>query len=133
MYKLLIIDDDESQFFLIERALKLLGAQYLLKCCEMREEALEILKTFSPNLIICDYYTLASDIAIDAFVSQARKITDAKIVAFTGLDLELIEEQKDSDLARAAKMGVQVYLKKHDHLRDLKKVLAILEQDTEFP
>lgn len=124
MYKILVIDDDESQFFLVERALKLLGIQYQLKCCEMREEALEILKIFTPDIIICDYYTLASDIPIDEFM---QKVNGIKTAIFTGLDFELIQEKKDSDLARAAQMGAKVYLKAHNHLRDLKKILSILD------
>lgn len=127
MLRILAIDDEDETCFAVNRALKLQKMPFTIQSADTRIGALELIADFRPHLIIVDYYTVASDITVDKFIIAARQIHTSKIAIFTGMKINDPRELSGTDIERAAKLDVKIFLKTHNHLRDILKILTILE------
>ncbi len=81
MKRVLIIDDDTDTCEMLE--LLLIGEGYNAQAISDRSKAIEKVITFSPHVVICDYYM--NGISFETFREQLRTIRrEIRIVLLTG-------------------------------------------------
>jgi CheY-like chemotaxis protein len=88
MKKVLIIDDDAE----LRDAMKtILGAAYSLREAGSRKQALEILKTFTPDVVLLDVMMESNNAGFELAreIKGNAKLKNAKILMITNIDREM--------------------------------------------
>jgi CheY-like chemotaxis protein len=88
MKKVLIIDDDAD----LRDAMKtILGAAYSLREAGSRKQALEILKTFTPDVVLLDVMMESNNAGFELAreIKGNAKLKNAKILMITNIDREM--------------------------------------------
>jgi PAS domain S-box-containing protein len=94
-YKILIIDDDEDDFFITSEYIKFIpGYNFIIDWCYSYEEALKLLYNDEYDLYMVDYY-LGAKTGLD-FIKARGKHSDSPIILLTGkgnhkIDIEAMQ------------------------------------------
>lgn len=100
--KILIIDDDNSVVIPLEFLLKQNG--YQVKTVQRGEDALLIVSTFMPDLILLDILSPATDgFEICQIIREDIRCCDMKIVFLTAM-------VRDVDIAKGLALGADAYI-----------------------
>lgn len=109
--EILLVDDDEDDRFLFVRAVKEAGIPCRVRTAASGEEALGILRTFSPALTVLDIKMPGIDgLEVLRRMRSDPGLRGAGVVMLTGSDL-------DADRVEAMRLGCRLFLTKPDSLK----------------
>jgi CheY-like chemotaxis protein len=103
-FKILIIEDNESDLYLLQRELKKSGLYYTSETVDTRESFENALDNFRPDIILSDYSLPAFD-GVTAFTIKQIKLPDVPFIIVSGT----IGEEKSVELI---KKGITDYVLK---------------------
>ncbi len=119
--KLLVVEDETKILELLKGHFERPG--YEVKGTETGEEALALLKSFQPDVMLLDLWLKGSTPGMGVLKEASRVAPKTKVVIVTGFDESLAPE--------AFQLGAVAFLKKPVQLEELQELLARIQQPSE--
>jgi len=123
LFKILIIDDDLFQRKIIEQILKSIDKKMKIHCADNGQEALEIIKTLLPNLIITDWdMPQMNGIEFCKSIQLIKKLKHVPVIMCTGI------KTSSENLKTAFESGVADFIRKPiDKMELLSRVNSMIK------